>query len=171
MPISSAADIKPIKWFFRKRICPPCRRGWTARDCPAKDRKKIRRQKRRTVSGSPLCRISEAGPQPVHSLSDTISGWLGNLPKQAFAQSQTRRHSRFHGGKLYLGSVSIIHEDTQRLQKCVGAPAPGAASQRQHFCLENPSGFLQYTRKIRRDCKNALVRQHRELPRSDSIFV
>ena len=30
---------------------------------------------------------------------------------------------------------------------------------------------LQYTMKIRRDRKNALVRQHRELPRSDSIFV
>ena len=30
---------------------------------------------------------------------------------------------------------------------------------------------VHYTRKIRRDCKNALVRQHRKLPRSDSIFV
>ena len=32
-------------------------------------------------------------------------------------------------------------------------------------------GCAKYTMKIRRDCKNALVRQHRELPRSDSIFV
>ena len=32
-------------------------------------------------------------------------------------------------------------------------------------------GCVHYTMKIRRDHKNALVRQHRELPRSDSIFV
>ena len=43
------------------------------------------------------------------------------------------------------GLCPFYHEDTQRLQKCVGASAPGAALQRQHFCIENPPGFLYYT--------------------------
>ena len=81
-------------------------------------------------------------------LSTLFSYFISTMSPASPGGEKRRRSRPLRSGSYrpnptsYLWGLCLVyHEDTQRLQKCVGAPAPGAASQRQHF-LENPSGFL-----------------------------
>ena len=70
-----------------------------------------------------------------------------------------------HGGPPPLAQ-GRLSADSDRAEECRFRVRTGMRAAHQ-----GEQGFLLCTTKTRTDRKNALVHQHRELPRSDSIFV